>query len=393
MLNIMLRRAVRDGALLSLLVSASALGGCSSSDNQNGSVATGGAAGFGAGGLVPGSGGTASAGAPASGGLPGAGGFTPSAGGVSAIAGSTSSGGVVGVGGASGSGTAPSMGGGGASTAGSAGMGGGGTSTGGTTGGPAGPVTFSKNIRLNDDTGTGRQTEVALAAGPNGLALAGWMDERSTRVCAFSFSTDGGMTWSKNVSISNVGQFVGDPAVAIDGAGTMYAVCQQYDSPVGSVGRMRLMTSSDKGADMVRRQHRCEQSGQAVGCRWHDGRHPVRVVARQSRGHQEIDGPRHDVGRRRSRLGNIVHGTAISPSTTGLLHVPYNMDSDRNQLRYLRSKDNGMTYDAPRDLVADMGTFCFSCNPRQHPIVGLGDGSHWQIRRHHLGEHLPRWRG
>jgi hypothetical protein len=35
----------------------------------------------------------------------------------------------------------------------------------------------------------------------------------------------------------------------------------------------------------------------------------------------------------------------------------------------LRSKDNGATYDATRDLLADMGTFCFSCSPRQHPIV------------------------
>jgi hypothetical protein len=29
-----------------------------------------------------------------------------------------------------------------------------------------------------------------------------------------------------------------------------------------------------------------------------------------------------------------------------------------------------MTYETPRDLLADMGTFCFSCSPRQHPIVG-----------------------
>ena len=37
------------------------------------------------------------------------------------------------------------------------------------------------------------------------------------------------MTWSKNVSIpNNTGMFVGDPAVAIDGGGTMYAVCQEY---------------------------------------------------------------------------------------------------------------------------------------------------------------------
>ena len=71
-------------------------------------------------------------------------------------------------------------------------------------------------------------------------------------------------------------------------------------------------------------------------------------------------------------LGNIIHGTAITTSTTGLVHVPYNLDSNRNQLRYLRSRTNGDTWDATRDLVADMGTFCFSCNPRQHPIVGAG---------------------
>ena len=110
------------------------------------------------------------------------------------------------------------------------------------------PPTWTPNIRLNDDTGNGRQAEVALATGPNGLALAGWMDERSTRVCAFSFTTNGGQTWSKNVSIpNNTGMFVGDPAVAIDGGGTMYAVCQEY-LDVGNTGNIRMMTSTDKGA-------------------------------------------------------------------------------------------------------------------------------------------------
>ena len=68
--------------------------------------------------------------------------------------------------------------------------------------------------------------------------------------------------------------------------------------------------------------------------------------------------------------GNIIHGTAIVTSTTGLVHVPYNRDSNRNQLGYLRSRDNGMTWDTARDLIANMGTFGFNLNPRQHPIVG-----------------------
>ena len=126
---------------------------------------------------------------------------------------------------------------------------------------------FTPNIRLNDDTGNGRQTEVALATGPDGLVLAGWMDERATRVCAFSFSTNGGMTWSKNVSIPNAtGMFVGDPAVAIDGGGTMYAVCQEY-LDVGNTGNIRMMTSTDKGVDLVGHPHHRQRARQAVGGR------------------------------------------------------------------------------------------------------------------------------
>jgi hypothetical protein len=234
-----------------------------------------------------------------------------------------------------------------------------------------GAVTFTKNVRLNDDTGKTRQTEVALAAGPDGLVLAGWMDERATRVCAFSFSTDGGQTWSKNVSIPNsAGQFVGDPAVAIDGGGTLYAICQQYVNP-GSTGGIRMMTSKDKGATwsaISTIQSAPDKPWAGGGVQ--DGTVFVSWLGnpggiKRSVDHGKTWGPTQS-------LGNIIHGTAITTSTTGLVHVPYNLDSNRNQLRYLRSKDNGETYDAPRDLLPDMGTFCFQCNPRQHPIVGAG---------------------
>jgi hypothetical protein len=229
--------------------------------------------------------------------------------------------------------------------------------------------TFTTNIRLNDDTGNGRQAEVALAAGPNGLAIAGWMDERSTRVCAFSFTTDGGLTWSKNVSIpNNTGMFVGDPSVAIDGGGTMYAVCQEYLN-VGTTGNIRMMKSSDKGVTWSAISTiQSAPDKPWVGGGTTDGVLFVSWLGnpggiKRSLDHGATWGPVQS-------LGNIIHGTGITTSTTGLLHVPYNLDSQNNQLRYLRSKDNGATYDATRDLVADMGTFCFSCNPRQHPIVG-----------------------
>jgi hypothetical protein len=228
-----------------------------------------------------------------------------------------------------------------------------------------GKVVFGTNVRLNDDTGKGMQSEVALAAG-GGMLLAGWMDERATRVCAYAFSSDGGLTWSKNVSIPNLsgGSFVGDPAVAIDGAGTMYAVCQQY-----GIGQIRIMTSIDKG--MTWSAIRSVQA--APDKPWAGGGIAEGTVFLSWLGNAA--GIKRSVDRGLTwgtiqPLGNIIHGTAIVTSTTGLVHVPYNLDSANNQLRYLRSKDNGVTYDAYRDLVADMGTFCFNCSPRQHPIVG-----------------------
>ena len=258
---------------------------------------------------------------------------------------------------------------GGSAAAGASGAGNGGA--GGSAGQPAAvdKVVFETNVRLNDDTGRGRQTEVALAAGPDGLALAGWMDERAERVCGFSFSKDGGKTWSPNVSIPNAdGAFVGDPAVAIDGGGTMYAICQQYIN-AGRTGAIRMMTSKDKGAtwSAISSIQSAPDKPYAQG-----GVEPGVVFVswlgnpggiKRSTDYGATWGPVQSTG-------NIIHGTAITTSTTGLVHVPYNLDSSRNQLRYLRSKDNGVTYEAARDLLPDMGAFCFSCTPRMHPIVG-----------------------
>jgi hypothetical protein len=236
--------------------------------------------------------------------------------------------------------------------------------------GPGGPVTFSKNIRLNDDTGSGNQAEVTLATGPDGLAMAGWMDSRSTRVCAFTVSTDGGATWSKNVSIPvSTGMFVGDPAVGIDGGGTLYAVCQEYLDLNAGTGNIRMMTSSDKGQtwSAIRTIQSAPDKPWATGG-VQDGTLFVSWLGTSAGIKRSLDqgstwGPIEP-------LGNIIHGTGIVTSTSGLLHVPYNLDSDRNQLRYVRSVDNGVTWDKARDLISDMGTFCFQCSPRQHPIVG-----------------------
>jgi hypothetical protein len=399
------------------LIAALSTWSCAGGDVDEGGTGTGGSSTGGQAGTTPttgtaGAGGTMATGTAGTGGTTGAagnvatgtagttgaagiGGATGSAGtnGTAGSAGSTGAGGNAGTTGASGRGGAAGSAagttgrGGAAGTAGRGGAGGaagsaagtGGSGTAGTAGtaGIGGaptlpPPTWSPNIRLNDDTGSGRQSEVALATGPNGLAIAGWMDERSTRVCAFSFTTNGGQTWSKNVSIpNNTGMFVGDPAVAIDGGGTMYAICQEYLTISGSTttGNIRMMTSSDKGVTWSA----IRTIGSAPDKPWAAGGTTDGVVfvswlgnpggIKRSLDHGMTWGTTQSTG-------NIIHGTGITTSTTGLVHVPYNLDSNRNQLRYLRSKNNGDTWEATKDLVADMGTFCFSCNPRQHPIVG-----------------------
>jgi len=280
---------------------------------------------------------------------------TPAAGGVGAVAGTP----------------APAPAGAGA-TANAAGMGAAGAAGSSTSRPHSGsePVTFGKNIKLNDDTGRGRQTEVALAAGPNGTLIAGWMDERAERTCSFSWSTDGGETWSKNVTIGNTSNFVGDPAVAIDGGGTFYAGCQQYIQ-AGRTGQIKLRTSKDKGVTWSE----VSEIQSAPDKPYFGGGVEPGVLFVSWLGNPGGIKRSIDMGvtwETTQTTGNIIHGTAITTSTTGLVHVPYNADSDRNQLRYLRSKDNGKTWETRRDLLPDMGRFCFQCQPRQHPIVGAG---------------------
>jgi Neuraminidase (sialidase) len=162
---------------------------------------------------------------------------------------------------------------------------------------------------------------------------------------------------------------VGDPSVAIDGGGTLYAVCQQYIDVNAGTGNIRMMTSTDQGKTWSAiRSIQSAPDKPWAGGGVTDGTVFVSWLGtsagiKRSTDHGQTWGATQS-------LGNIIHGTAIVASTSGLVHVPYNLDSANNQLRYLRSVDGGATWDKARDLIPDMGTFCFSCSPRQHPIVG-----------------------
>jgi hypothetical protein len=277
-----------------------------------------------------------------------------------------------GAGGAAGAAGATATGGSSGPAGGSAGGGAAGSSTAGTGGGgaggavPPGAVKFEKNVRVNDDSGSGMHTEVVVAAGPSGLVVANWMDFRGPRTCGFAVSTDGGATWSKNFFIMVAGsQFVGDPGAAIDGDGRIYVVCQDY-----GLSQIRLSTSTDKGQTWSAPKSiqsspdkpwigaSPTMSGVAVAS-WLGGSAGVRAT--QDGG--MTWGPVHP-------LEFLNHGTTISVGSSGVVHVAFSPNG--GIIRYARSKTLGDSWESTRTIVADTGNIHDCAGVRQHPVVGGG---------------------
>jgi hypothetical protein len=233
-------------------------------------------------------------------------------------------------------------------------------------GGATSTVKFLPNIRLNDDTGQANQMETSVAAGPNGLVLASWVDYRSGLNCGYSFSVDGGATFNKNFLIKPAnGNITGDATAAIDGSGTMYAVCQDY-----GISQVRLSTSTDKGANWS-----APASIQSAPDK------PWIGASQSSPGTIFVTWLGDAAGIKRSTdsgktwgqvhpLGFLNHGTAIMVGSSGVVHVPFSPNG--GDIRYARTKDLGNTWDATK-TIGQTGTFCWSdCGSRQHPILGGG---------------------
>ncbi|HKQ67886.1 MAG TPA: sialidase family protein [Polyangiaceae bacterium] len=224
------------------------------------------------------------------------------------------------------------------------------------------PHGWLPNVRVNDDTGRAAQVEVSLAAGTAGLILASWVDSRNGTRCAFSVSTDGGTTWGKNITVAPTGSGItGDAVAGIDASGKLYAVCQDY-----GVSQILLSTSSDRGSTWSgwRPIQASPDKPWVAGVR--NGTIFLSWLGSPGGFKRSLDGGA--TWSAVTSLGTLSHGTAISPVDDGVVHVPYNQGA---QVRYLRSKDFGATFDPGRNL-ADMGTACFGCTPRHHPIIGSG---------------------
>lgn len=232
------------------------------------------------------------------------------------------------------------------------------------------PVTFQPNVKVSDDARNGQQTEVVMAAHPSGLLFAGWMDNRaSPSRCGYSVSKDRGKTWSKNVFAATQGTgraFAGDPAVAIDDAGNLFAGCQDYASGGLGTNYVLLANSKDQGATWSE----FKRVNQSLDKPWL-GATADGTVLLTWLGNPGGVKRSTDFGTTWSSpisLGYINHGTTMSMSSNGLAHMAYN--TNENTVTYRRSTDEGVTFETARNLAAQ-GTPCRSpCSPRSHPIVG-----------------------
>ena len=228
------------------------------------------------------------------------------------------------------------------------------------------PVKFGPNVMVSERSGS--QYEVTMEAGPDGLIFVGWMDGRN---CGFGVSTDGGETWGNylyaRTQASNRGAFAGDPAVAIDDAGNLYAGCQDYASGGLGTNYILLAHSKDKGETWSE----FKRVNQSLDKPWlgatKDGVVLLSWLGRPGGVKRSTDYG--ETWEETHSLGYINHGTTLSiAQETGLVHMAYN--TRETTVTYKRSDDFGETFSRARDL-SSQGRPCRSpCSPRSHPIVG-----------------------
>jgi hypothetical protein len=213
------------------------------------------------------------------------------------------------------------------------------------------------NVSVNDLPDRGESSEETLVTRPDGTVVAVWTKGGN---CCHDVSFDGGKTWGKDACLPAMSSGItGDPTAGVDAKGNFYIACEDY-----SVRRIRMSSSRDGGKTWAPWASVQDAQDKPWIAAAGDGTVFLTWLGFPGGFKRSLDyGKTWETVK---SLGNLSHGTAIAAGEGGLLHIHYNQGS---QLRYLRSRDWGATLEPGRNL-AEMGTACYDCHPRQHPIVG-----------------------
>jgi len=177
---------------------------------------------------------------------------------------------------------------------------------------------FSTNVRVSENDTPGSQNEITMAVASDGRIHMGWNDLRQPNPdyrCGYSYSTDGGQTWSPNWLFHlPPWEADGDPVVVVDSSDNVYFICMPFNRSTFA-SRIVVYKSTDRGVTWA----------------------PPVIASDTITGLND-------------KPWAFVVGTTI--------HLCYaNFGASPNELRYTRSTDGGQTW-APTRVIDRSGNGC-----------------------------------
>jgi hypothetical protein len=241
---------------------------------------------------------------------------------------------------------------------------------------PDNGTSFATNVRANDDVIPARQSRPDLVTEPGGKVHAVWEDERNSNWDIFyANSTDGGLTFSPNVRITNEqpGKGQNNPSLAVDSLGIVHVVWEDNRNGNWSVFYANSQDGFIRNTEV--------SWGSTPGNQWEASL----VVGNNGTIHVVWEAAS-DIRYARSGNGGLtfspsivinddgVNATqgkaAIAEEDTGIVHVAWVDDRLGDpDIFYAQSNNDGLTFGANLKINDDAAT-----NGQETPAIAVEDG-------------------